>query len=65
MDKCAFERGNTCVALNRKECENCAFRKTKEELQRGRQKAFAHINSLPVVERVHILETYYGMNKKW
>lgn len=65
MNECAFDRGNECVALERKKCEGCRFRKTKEELMAGRQKFFARLPLLPRVERIHILETYYGVNKGW
>lgn len=65
MKECVFERGDECIALNEKHCENCSFRKTKEELIKGRQKFFARLNILPRVQRMHILETYYGANKEW
>ena len=59
MNKCTFDNGNQCNALLTKECENCSFRKTKEELIEGRQKAKARIEKLPAGYRRAIKEKYY------
>lgn len=65
MEECVFDRGDECIALNEKQCENCSFRKTKVELIKGRQKFFARLPLIPKAQRIGILETYYGADKKW
>ena len=58
MYECAFDRGEECAALKYKECKGCHFRKTKEELEEGREKARKRIESMPFVEREHIKQKY-------
>ena len=65
MNECAFDRGHECSALNDKQCEGCVFFKTKEELIAGRQKFFVRLPVLPKVQRIHLMETYYGADKRW
>lgn len=69
MNTCVFENETECNALREKNCEGCKFRKTKEELIAGREKAIEHINTLPTEQRNYILRTYYAGNrraiKKW
>lgn len=65
MNDCAFDRGTECSACNDKTCEGCNFYKTHEELVAGRQKFFARLHLIPRVDRIHILETYYGVDKGW
>ena len=62
MEVCAFDKGRSCAALNERECENCTFRKTQEELTEGREKALARIKSLPRAERKYIMKKYYRRN---
>lgn len=57
-EKCAFDKGKHCKALTKKACEGCTFYKTVAELQRGREKADARIQSLPYVQRIAILSKY-------
>lgn len=38
-EKCAFDRESVCIALIERHCTNCPFRKTKDELERGRAEA--------------------------
>ena len=59
MNTCVFENGTDCNALRCKNCENCAFRKTREELIEGREKAIERIDNLPVEQRNHIIRKYY------
>ena len=59
MNKCAFDKGDKCTALLTQDCENCSFRKTKEELLKGRQKAKARIDELPAGLRRAIKAKYY------
>ena len=59
MDKCTFDKGEKCSALNEKRCLSCCFRKTEEELEAGREKARERIESLPLVARVHIKNKYH------
>ena len=60
MNKCAFDRGDNCVALSAKQCVACPFRKTEEELNDGRQKATDRLISLPKSTQIHIARKYYG-----
>ena len=55
---CVFYRGGFCAALITKECENCHFAKTKEELDDGRRKAKARVRSLPRNKYHYIKVTY-------
>lgn len=49
-----------CSATNYKECpEKCPFRKTKAELQEGREKAAKRIATLPEHQQRAIREKYY------
>lgn len=55
---CAFDKNNFCCALTEKNCKDCKFRKTPEELEAGRKKAAARLKTLPMLEQVRIQETY-------
>ena len=59
MSKCAFEWGSKCSALKEKQCEKCSFRKTAEQLEKGRKKARIRILNLPTETRTWIREKYY------
>lgn len=63
MDECVFNHGRTCSALTVKSCKHCPFRKTKEQLEEGRQKAKARIASLPEDIQRAIVDKY-GFNIK-
>ena len=68
MDSCAFENGNECNALTEKHCIGCKFRKTEEELLRGRLKAVTRIGNLPDGSRTYIFGKYYGkrsISEEW
>ena len=60
MNDCAFCNGNKCIALTKKQCTGCHFRKTAEELKEGRQKAENHIRTLPKDIQTHIQRKYYA-----
>ncbi len=60
MENCAFNNGDNCVALTKKECEGCAFYKTREELVEGRRKATERINGLPGALQTRISNKYYS-----
>ncbi len=60
MNKCAFDNEHNCTALNKMKCRGCSFRKTKEELAEGRQKAEKHIRTLPKDIQMHIQRKYYA-----
>ena len=62
MNDCAFNEGRFCTALRKKECKNCTFKKTEEELIVGRRKAMVRIQSLPNPKRYYIIHTYH---KQW
>ena len=59
MDSCAFDIGDSCRALTKKECEGCALYKTKEALKAGRTKAAQRIATLEPECREYILQTYH------
>ena len=63
MNKCAFDNGCKCMALEEKQCLGCSFRKSQEELVSGRQKAAKRVVNLPDKIRVHILRKYYDRGK--
>lgn len=60
MNNCTFDKGNKCTALTTRNCEGCAFRKTKEELNEGREKAKAILDRLPKEQYEAIKNKYYG-----
>ena len=60
--KCAFDRTVYCIALNEKQCRGCAFRKTHEELDAGREKADDRIASLPDEQQEYIRKKYRVFN---
>lgn len=62
MNNCTFDKGDKCVALTERDCEGCPFRKTKEELIKGRRKAKAMLEKLPEEQREAIKNKYYGRN---
>lgn len=59
MEECVFAKGDECVALTLKQCTRCAFRKTNEELVKGRQKAAKRISNLPQSSFYYIARKYY------
>lgn len=58
MNECVFERNRKCAALIVKNCENCKFRKTKEEFELGQKKAIEKVASMPY-NRVKLFEELY------
>lgn len=65
MKDCVFDINGDCIALTDKQCVNCSFCKTKEDLILGRKKFFARLDIIPPAKRIRILETYYGVHKLW
>lgn len=63
MKKCVFDRSDFCVALNSRECENCRFRKTREELDVGREKACERVENLPKKQYNAIMNKYYKLRR--
>ena len=59
MNKCAFDFGEECSALNGKQCEGCSFHKTKEQLKVGRDRAEARLLHLSTDEYQYIHNKYY------
>lgn len=52
--ECVFDKGNDkCSALTAKMCAGCRFRKTKRELDAGRQKAIERIGTLPNRDQIN------------
>ena len=44
MEKCVFDhKGVQCVALTKRECVNCKFRKTASQLMEGRIKSMQRL----------------------
>ena len=60
--KCAFDRTTFCIALTEKNCVGCAFHKTPEELDEGRERAYDRICNLPEEQQEHIAKKYRGLN---
>ena len=61
MSKCGFDYGeDMCYAVTEKQCEGCRFRKTKEELQEGRDKATKRLMTLDRVFLNDIKRKYYS-----
>ena len=58
MNACAFI-GKKCSILNRNSCIGCSFKKSYDELEQGRLKARARLESLPPGERLAIKQKYY------
>ena len=58
MNDCVFERRAKCAALIVKNCENCKFRKTKEEFELGQKKAIEKVARMPH-NRVKLFEELY------
>lgn len=59
MNECVCLRDGKCMALRETKCENCGFRKTREERDAGRKKAMERIESLPPDLYAHIRMKYY------
>lgn len=66
MDEtCAFDKGKrTCAALNVKNCDGCKFRKSEEELIRGRERAAARVKTFTKEYRAHIKARYYSQKEQ-
>ena len=60
MSKCVFAEGKSCKALSEKYCNGCAFKKTKEELEAGRDHAAELFYKLPPEKRKAIRKKYYS-----
>lgn len=64
-EKCAFDADKrVCSALNVKKCEGCRFRKTEEELIRGKERAAARIKTLSKEYQAHIKSKYYSYREQ-
>ena len=60
-NKCVFDNDATeCDVLCEKKCFGCSFRKTKEQFDKGRQKANERIEKLPLTTRIYIHRKYYN-----
>ena len=60
MSKCVFAEGKSCKALSEKYCTGCPFRKTKEELEDGRDRAAELFYRLSPEKRKAIRKKYYA-----
>lgn len=57
--ECAFNRGpKFCSALECKNCSGCRFKKTKEQLEESRARAFNRLSQHP--NKYAIMSAYYG-----
>ena len=60
MGECAFDSGKRrCSALTSKECQNCRFYKTEQELIEGHEKTMARLMTLDRERLNHIKRKYY------
>ena len=60
MDICTFNKGDKCSALRDKSCRGCAFRKTSNQIEDSRAKAWERIESLPPKIKAKIRFKYYN-----
>ena len=58
MEECVFDKGRYCSILTTHTCEKCSFRKTKRELDLGRERALNRIDGLPQEQREAIKKKY-------
>jgi hypothetical protein len=63
MEECVFDNGRTCSILTTHTCEKCSFRKTKRELDLGRERALERIDGLPQDQRDAIKNKYSERNR--
>ena len=61
MRPCVFDIGNCCGCLTVKSCGGCRFRKTKEELERGRAMAKHRLETIPGGDL--LIVKYHNTNK--
>lgn len=59
-EKCVFKMDGRCLCLTRRSCGGCSFKKTKEQLDEGRDKALERIRTLPGEHQTAIYEKYYN-----
>lgn len=64
MENCVFDKGKKCSALREHNCEKCSFRKTREELVAGREKARERIENLPKEQHDAIMKKYYCLRRR-
>jgi hypothetical protein len=64
MSKCAFEYGEHCLALTKKNCTGCRFKKTEEQLEAGRKKAQLKLLMLPK-RKLNAIRSKYYKGMKW
>lgn len=60
-EKCFAGDKKGCILLKKyieKDCKTCPFFKTKEEFEKGREKALARLKTLDVITRHNIAEKY-------
>ena len=63
-EKCVFDLGEKCYALNEKKCQGCNFFKTRQQLDAGRAKAKKLLNEkYGFKERAAICHKYYSGRK--
>lgn len=65
MSICIFSSYEGCKILKREHCRGCTFKKTQEQLDKGRKKARKRIDSLPMIKRLYINEKYYNRGLKY
>lgn len=45
IESCVFDEGNRCIALKRRECDGCSFRKTHREYMDGEKRRKGRLNN--------------------
>lgn len=60
MNRCFAENKGKCMTLKIKDCEDCSFYKTQEEVEKSRNKAINRIKTLEDYKRNNIIDTYYN-----
>lgn len=59
MEHCVFSGEVCCKILARDNCKGCSFMKNQKQLEEGREKALARLETLPIPQQLHIAKKYY------
>lgn len=65
MNKCAFDLGRRCAALENKICERCPFYKSEDKLKDDRVRSAERKRQLPRDVQNQINSKYYKNGEKW
>jgi hypothetical protein len=60
IKKCGLENGDSCFALNLKNCDGCNFFKTSEQLKEDRQAVAERLKEKGLYEQMRKKYPYFG-----